>query len=532
MGYQLKRRACNGNEPVMAFSSVAELIFWRAEERADSLAVQFPDASLSYGQLAELAGRVAGAFQVRGLGPGGRVALLLGNQPDLVGAICGGAVSGVITAPLNWHHRGSVLEYMLSHLEPSLVVYDPALVDDDQLAAIRVSTGCPVVTCRDWGAEVLAASFDGGASRQLGDILTIMYTSGATGRSKGATLPHGLYLAEAESFNAVVSPTPEDRFFTTLPLFHTNAQCLTFLGALLAGVPSVIRDGFSASGLMRQVRETDATVVNVLGAMVPMFLKRSPDFGRQRHLRMIVGGGIPEQLMEACVSRFDIQFRRIYGLTETGLNAGEFAGANPGSLGRPLPHNDIRIAGDGSSGAEGEIQLKALRPHVFFQGYWRDPEATRATQTDDGWFRTGDLGCVDPDGFIHFAGRIKESIRRRGENISCVEVEMAVGDLPEIVDCAAVAVPSDMAEDEVKLVYVLRPGADLRWDELWQRCTGRMASFMVPRYYEQVESIPRTPTEKVERYKLTATTGAVHDAASLSGVADHSVAAGREGGSQ
>ncbi len=495
--------------------SLADVVLNGAEEAANEPAVVFPSSgtSLTYAGLADLSARYAGLLGDRHVGRGDRVVTILPNGPEAVGMLFAAAMSGAIVVPINWHHRGAVLEYMVRRAEPSLVVADSSVVDAAQMASVRTAGRCVTLEAAAWSEEACGAMPRPGRRPQRGDPVSIMYTSGTTGPSKGAVLPHGLYLQEAESFNEIVRPVPGDRYFTTLPLFHTNAQCLTLLGALMARLQAVIVASFSASGVMGEVRRSGATVMNVLGAMVPMMLKRSPDRGAQGRLRMVVGGGIPEPMVDELCDRFRVEFRRIYGLTETGLNAGEVRPAARGSIGVTLAHNRLRIAGGGDPAAQGEIQLKELDPDVFFKGYWQDDQATADAYTADGWFKTGDLGRMDDEGCVHFAGRLKESIRRRGENISCSEVEMVVNELPEIAECAAVAVSSELAEDEVKIAYVVREGASVSWQAVLAHCRDRMAKFMVPRYFEQVERIPRTATQKIERYRLSGVGGDVRDAA-------------------
>ncbi|SHK64265.1 AMP-binding enzyme C-terminal domain-containing protein [Pseudonocardia thermophila] len=340
----------------------------------------------------------------------------------------------------------------------------------------------------------------------------IVYTSGTTGRSKGAILSQAFLLHEADAYLSAVEPIERDVFWTTLPLFHTNALCLSLLGGLLAGRPVVIRNRFSASRFWEQVRGDGGTVVNLLGAMVPILLKTHPDPVTDHPVRLAVGGGVSAPAVEAFEKRFGVRFMEIYGLTETGMNAARSPGSGGvGTVGKALPSWEIRV--DAPDGSDGEIQIRARRRGALFDGYWRDEERTAAAFTDDGFFRTGDLGRYDTDGNLSFRGRAKDCIRRRGENISPSEVEYSVAQHPAIAECVAVPVPSELAEDEVKLVYVIHGGAQVTPQELHEFCKERMAPFMVPRYWERRDVLPKTPTQKVERHRLQGLGPNVHDMA-------------------
>jgi crotonobetaine/carnitine-CoA ligase len=300
----------------------------------------------------------------------------------------------------------------------------------------------------------------------------------------------------------------DDVFYTTLPLFHVNAQMLTTMGALVSGRPMVLAPRFSASGFMDDVRAHGATVFNYIGAMLTMIFKqpeRADD--AENPARLTVGGAAPAELWRAFESRFGLTILELYGLTETAT----FCLANPsgdirlGKIGRPVSWSEVRVESkpgvEAPAGTPGEITIRATRPDVLFKGYYKNDEATRAAM-EGGWFHSGDRGRQDEDRYFVFLDRLKDAIRRRGENISSYEVERVVNTHPSIAESAAVGVPSDLGEEEVMIVVVAQAGETVDPAELVAYCADRMAKFMVPRYVLVRDGLPKTATERVQKFKL------------------------------
>jgi crotonobetaine/carnitine-CoA ligase len=295
-----------------------------------------------------------------------------------------------------------------------------------------------------------------------------------------------------------------------LPLFHINAQAHTVLPAIYRGTTIALIEQFSASRYWRQLADLGATVCNLLAAMIPILMKQppSPD-DRSHRVRIAACAATPPDLWRAFEERFGLTIIEGYGLTETT----GFCVANPrdavrvGTFGKPMPGFELAIVGADDTplpaGVPGEIVIRPQREHLIMMGYYRQPEQT-ATALRGGWFHTGDLGQLDEAGYAVFIDRLKQSIRRRGENISSWEVERAVNAHPAVLESAAIGVPSELGEEEVKVVVVLRPGATLDPLDLVRWCEERLAYYAVPRYIEFRESLPKTATERVEKYKLKA----------------------------
>jgi crotonobetaine/carnitine-CoA ligase len=270
----------------------------------------------------------------------------------------------------------------------------------------------------------------------------------------------------------------------------------------------VLAARFSASGMFDDVRAHGATVFNYIGAMLTMLHKQPPrDDDAENPIRLTVGGAAPKELWEAFERRFDCQILEIYGLTETAC----FCLSSPpddirvGKVGTPVSWSEVRIEGDDGEelapGEPGEICIRSKRPAVMLMGYYANEQAT-AQALRGGWFHSGDRGEMDEDGYFTFVDRLKDSIRRRGENISSYEVERAVNEHPAVAESAAVAVPSELGEDEVMIVVVVKRGEQLAPQELIAFCEQRIARFMLPRFVRFVAALPKTGTERVRKFML------------------------------
>jgi crotonobetaine/carnitine-CoA ligase len=269
----------------------------------------------------------------------------------------------------------------------------------------------------------------------------------------------------------------------------------------------VLADRFSASRFWDDVRHYGATQFNYLGGVIPILAKQPPKpDDLDNPVRIALGAGCPQTVMEEVEKRFGIKCLEGFGMTEIGIPVHvRVNDRRPGSCGKPLDIYEIKLFDDQDNevpaGEAGEIVFRPREPFVMMLGYYNMPDKT-AESFRNLWFHTGDLAKRDEDGYFYFVDRKKDALRRRGENISSFEVERAVNSHPSVLESAAVAVPSEVGEDEVKICVVLRPGVTLTPEELIRHCNDRMPYFAVPRYVEFMESLPKTPTERVEKYKL------------------------------
>lgn len=475
------------------------------------------DRSVTARALLEQAQRCAVALGEAGLGPGDRVALLVENRPEFLSLWFGCALAGVVSVPLNTALRGDILTYMLGQTEPRLVVVEGAALQELR-RALPEGLDPLLVTVGDGTTSAIAYEAFVGSARPEdhrepaipatgADLLSIMYTSGTTGPSKGVMYSHRMGIALAESSRAVLGHGPDDIAFTCLPIFHANALYTSFMASLLGGGSTVVAPRFSASEFWTQVAASGATVVNLLGSMSPILWRQAPSPAeRAHHLRIGLVIPSPVDHYEEFEERFGFAVTELYGLTDFGIPLGIPLGERrPGSCGRPLPGWRCEVVDPQDrivpNGEVGELVVRPESPYIGALGYWRMPEAT-VTSRRNLWFHTGDLVRRDEEGWFFFVDRSKDAIRRFGENISSFEVEQVLLSHADVVDVAVYAVPAELAEDEVMAAIVLRPEARITPESLVEFCDPRLPYFAIPRYLEFVEALPRTETEKVQKSEL------------------------------
>jgi crotonobetaine/carnitine-CoA ligase len=487
-----------------------------AEAKADAPFVDVGTGWLSFGEVDREASRIARGLRGLGIEPRDRVAVMCDNRLEYLLALFGIARAGAAEVAVNTAFKGQILRHVLGHSDAVAIFvqaeYLPLVeAERAELPALRL-----VIVIGDHGdAGEGAATFAGldGEDGEMpvvraADVAAIGYTSGTTGRSKGALLPHNRIIHSAYAMAEVREVGAADTLYTCLPLFHGNAKYLTLLPALVAGARIAIRPRFSASGFWGDIAETQATQFNYLGVMISILAKQEPHDGETANtLRLGWGAGVPAELHEKFERRFDLTLLEGYGLTEGGIPLSSRRGARRiGSCGKPLPGYELEILDDDDEPVEpgevGEIAIRGTQPFVTMIGYHKMAAETVACMRNY-WLHTGDFGMRDEDGWFYFKDRKQDSIRRRGENISSIEVEEAILLHEAVLEVAAFPAPSEVGEDEVMVVVVLREGSDLTEEELVDHCRQQMPYFWVPRYVElQTEPLPRTPTNKITKAPL------------------------------
>ena len=336
-------------------------------------------------------------------------------------------------------------------------------------------------------------------------------TSGTTGRSKLVMQTHRAYAMAGEGFPYWMELTRDDRLMTSLPLFHINAPFYSVMGSLACGAGLVLLPRFSARGFLDSARRHGATEFNAIGAMLEILMRqpeRPDDAGTE--LRLCYTGPAPaREWQEAFERRFGLRVVCGYAMSETPYGLIWPHGSRPyGTLGTPRQHptlgrvNEARVVDDdGRELGPGETGELLLRNPVVTPGYWEMPAET-AEAIVDGWLHTGDLVTANADGTYTFVSRKKEVLRRRGENLSPAEVEDAILAHPDVLECAVIGVPSDLSEEEIKAFVVPVPGRDLDFAELRDWTASRLSAFKVPRFWQALEALPRTPTARVARHRL------------------------------
>lgn len=494
--------------------SVPEVLAHQLARHGNRSFLFFEDQVYGYADLDREARRVAGALQRAGIGKGDKVAIMLDNRPEYIFLWFGLSLAGAVEVPVNTAHKGDLLAYTLDQAECRLAFVDRAL--RPQLDAVRARTprlARVVVLDADgnesWSEFLRDAPVPAPVVLRGSDPAAILFTSGTTGPSKGAVLPHRYPVYMAEIVSQQGRYAEQDRLLNALPLFHGNAQFLSTAPALLSGAQVVLERRFSASAFWDTVRRRGCTEFNYIGGIVSILLKAPPrPDDADNPLRVMIGAGAPRDRFEEFERRFGVQLLEGYGMSEIGIPLASFIDdRRPGSCGRPhFGYEVLVIDDDGNEvgpGVPGELLVRPRARDAMLREYYRMPEKTVEAWRDL-WFHTGDYLQYDEDGWYYFVDRKKDAIRRRGENISSFEVERTVLAHPGVLECAAVAVPSELGEDEVLLCAVPRPGAWLEPADLVAHCEERMARFMVPRYVRILERLPKTPTERVQKYVLRA----------------------------
>jgi crotonobetaine/carnitine-CoA ligase len=344
------------------------------------------------------------------------------------------------------------------------------------------------------------------ASIGPGDTVAILYTSGTTGVSKGVCCPHAQYFWWGVNTARLLGVREDDVLLTTLPLFHTNALN-TFYQALLTGAAMVVEPRFSASGFAASLSGHGATVTYLLGAMVPILLSRPADeFDRAHRVRIALAPGVPERFHPEFRARFGFELLDGYGSTETNFVLGcALSDQRPGAMGPVFEGFEGRAVDDADNtlpdGVPGELVLRADEPFAFATGYFGMPDKTVEAWRNL-WFHTGDRVVRDAAGYFRFIDRMKDAIRRRGENISSYEVEQVLLSHPDVAEAAAFPVQSELAEDEVMVAIVPRDGQALTPAALAEYCEGRMPAFAIPRFIEFLTALPMTENGKVQKFRL------------------------------
>ena len=501
-----------------------ELVARRARDDGGRPFCLFGDAVVTFAELAERVGRLAAGLAARGLGPGGMVAVMLDNHPDHVVTFLALARLGAPQVPVNVQLRGPGLRYLLEHSGARAVIADvrhaealvPALGTGVERVVWRGGVGRP--HAGDLAFEAVAHAGATGVRPGVPPadrLVSVTYTSGTTGPPKGVMLGERAYLAAGRIAGLLADVGPTDVMLTWEPLYHIGGSQVV-VTCLQRGVPMALLERFSASTLWAEARRHGATRLHYLGAVLALLLKQPPRADDADHpVRIAWGGGAPAVVWEPFEQRFGVRIRECYGMTEAASFTTVNLEGRVGSIGRPVPHFDVRVVGDDGEdtvpGAAGEILVREREPGLLMRGYFRDPDATAAALRG-GWLHTGDLATRDADGFLRFVGRRKDSLRRRGENVSAWEIERVVATHDAVEDCAVIGVPAEVGEEDVKLF--VKPAAGRRLDpaELRRWCEGRLARFQLPRYVALVDAFPRTPTERIRKDALSRSTTDCWDA--------------------
>lgn len=500
----------------------------RARELGDKPFLSFAknEATATYAEINERSDRMAAGLAAIGVARGDRVMVMMGNRLEFVITWFALNKLGAFHAPINTDYRGDFLEHLINTAQAEIMVLEERFVQTvvacgdniDRLRELIVVPDDPgsepTAPTGRWPSRPFASvPLDEDPPETVvtpADTYAVLFTSGTTGRSKGALVPyaHGHLLNERNL--ELLDMDGSSSYITELPLFHINAH-MTVYGCMIVGAHARIEERFSATRWLDRLRVSGATHSSMLGVMVDFVLRQPPtDHDTDHNLRSVWMVPCLPELSRRFRDRFGVQ--RIvtsYGTTEVGMVARRVVDRSDEISSGPIDtdYYDVQIV-DGDDeplpdGEVGEIVVRTVLPWTVAHGYFGMPERTVEAYRNL-WFHTGDAGRFDERGNLVFVDRLADRIRRRGENVASADVEHVLGTHDAVMEAAVVAVDADEegGEDEIKACLVLAAGASIDYESFWAWCDERLPYFAVPRYLELYEALPKTPTEKVLKHEL------------------------------
>ncbi len=452
--------------------NLARILTGGAAVHGDRPALWFEGDAVSYAELDRRAAVAANELRARGVGPGDRVAIKLPNSPAFVAAYFGALRLGAIVVPLNILLAPPEIEERLGVSKAALLVDEALPVDGDAVA------------------DLAEAGDD--------DPAVILFTSGTSGRPKGAILTHGGIHAAATNAAAAMAFTPGDVVLGAAPFSHVLGQSTGIVSTFLAGAAVAVVQRFEPAETLATMSATGTTILLGVPTMCIALCQAARGAEALPPVRIahVGGSAVPTEVARDFERTFGGEVYEGYGLTElSGIATTYTVGQQrkPGSVGMPLGGTEVRIAEPDTDGI-GEVQFRG--PSVI-PGYWHDPEATAAAIDSDGWLATGDVGYLDDDGYLFLVDRKKELIIRGGYNVYPREVEEVLYAHPDVLEAAVVGVPHETLGEEVGALVVLRPGASVSAEELQAWAKERVAAYKYPRRISTVDELPKGPTGKI-----------------------------------
>lgn len=502
---------------VKTFSAIVE---FRAKNEGDRPFIKFETNEITYKQLNDQATKLASSLSSIGFSKGDTCAVMLPNSEQFLYTWVGLSKLGVIEVPVNTAYKGDLFVHILNQAKCKGIIISNEWLDRLLFVQNQLETLQYVIVVGDYNppsTQFNWLSFNDLLRNTSNNLLfptitpqdpaVILFTSGTTGPSKGVVLSHSANFSVAYTACELMDYDETDCLYSMFPLFHVNARYTTVLVGLIAGCRVVLHNRFSASRFWDICREEGVTAFNFMGSMLTILMKQPEnEKDADNPVKKIYGAPTPSGLYEKFTKRFGLKIAEVYGSTELGTAVANSPNSfKIGACGKEVPIYEVEIHDEEGcqvpTGVLGEIVVRPRKSGVMFNGYYGNSKATVEAWRNL-WFHTGDVGYMDSEGYLYFADRKKDVVRRKGENISSYEVESVINRHPKVEECTIIGVPSELSEEEVMAILVLKDNVQFDPVELLIYCENHLAHFAIPRYIRVVREFPRTPSQRIEKYKL------------------------------
>lgn len=509
---------------IVGAKTLKDLLNEQAKRYQDKTFLHFEDVAqkkfeLTYGEFLETVNRLSNVFMDLGVTKGKHVTLHLPNCLEFMTSWFALANIGAIMVPTNILSTRAEMEYLLNHSESIILITEEQYLDKfkdrESLPHLQeiLLARCECMVYEDQDLKKLiekAKSEVPDTPLDSEDVAALLYTSGTTSKPKGVQITHANYLFTGEVMSKSIRLTPDDRQFIVLPLFHGNAQYYSTMSALTVGASIAITERFSASRYFKQAKSSGATVASLFAAPIRMILAQKYDAQDKDHALRIIwfAQSVAEEQLQEFEDKYNVSLLQMYGMTETVgvplMNPLDGIRKNS-SIGKPTLGYEVKIVdelgNEVAQGQTGQIVVKGVPGRSVMKGYYKNAEATDET-LKDGWLYTGDNGRIGEDGYFYFVDRIKDMIKRAGENVAANEVESVLSEHENVYEAAVISIPDEMRDEAIVAFVIKNENAKMTEEDLILHCQEHLAKFKVPDVIEFVDEFPRTAVGKVQKHLI------------------------------
>jgi len=488
---------------------IGELLDRQSNKLSDKVFIIWDEQSITYFEFNHNVNRTANYLKSLGISKGTHVAFLLPNNLSFLLLWFALAKIGAVMVPINTSLKRDGLTYILEQSDSKYLFVDQHLYMENELQKIPETIVKSIITEQQLMEIIREFShvFDISHDLKSSDPMSIVYTSGTTSLPKGAVNSQTAYYEAGKDMAKFLGMGEEELMYIFLPLFHVNPQLYGVMSSLYNGSTILLDRKFSVTGFWEKAATYHFTVFTYVGSVLSILSKKTNANQIVKTIKKCVGGGAPRLVWEEVTNKFGIKVMELYGMTEIGgfTTGNSVDNWKFNSVGKPRESIEVRIFNsedeECNTGEIGEIVVRPKSPNVLFSGYYKQPEKTLESISNL-WFHTGDCGYFDEQGFMHYYGRMKEIIRRKGENISPFEIETAILKHPQVAESAVVGIPDEISEEEIKVCIVLNDCHPFSKEQFSKWLDDRLPVFMKPKYLEILPALPKTATQKIEKNKL------------------------------